>query len=75
MLWVTPALMNSRSSSASATTDLRSVLPTRPAASCAGAIESCELFEAYESLAYALGTALGDPCIDEFYAFITKCNG
>ena len=43
--------------------------------SCAGAIESCELFEAYESVAYGMGTALGDPCVDEFDVFISKCNG
>jgi len=42
--------------------------------SCAGAIESCELFDSFEDIAYGSGNPLGNPCSDEFDVFIHKCN-
>ena len=42
--------------------------------SCAGAIETCELFDAFEDSAFAITNPLGNPCFDEFQEFINKCN-
>jgi hypothetical protein len=42
--------------------------------SCAGAIESCELFDAFEDTTFGITNFLGNPCYDEFSVFINKCN-
>jgi hypothetical protein len=42
--------------------------------SCAGAIESCELFEAFEDTTHEEPNAFGNPCPDEYKSFIQKCN-
>jgi len=42
---------------------------------CAGAIETCELFDAFEDITFSFGNALGNSCDSEFDEFIQKCNG
>jgi hypothetical protein len=41
---------------------------------CAGALESCELFGAFEDITFEEPNALGNPCHTEFEPFISKCN-
>jgi hypothetical protein len=43
--------------------------------SCAGAIDSCELFDAFEDTTFSIINVLGNPCSEEFDEFIHKCNG
>jgi hypothetical protein len=42
--------------------------------SCAGAIDTCELFDAFDDTTHAENNFLGNPCFDEFVEFINKCN-
>jgi hypothetical protein len=42
--------------------------------SCGGALESCEVFDAFEDTTFEEPNTLGNPCFDEFQDFIGKCN-
>jgi hypothetical protein len=43
--------------------------------SCAGSIESCDLFEAFDDITFGITNVLGNPCFQEFDVFIHRCNG
>jgi hypothetical protein len=43
--------------------------------SCAGALEDCALFEAFDVTSFGTPHPLGNPCLDELDKFLHKCNG
>lgn len=42
---------------------------------CAGALETCELFDAFETTSFGAPHPSGNPCAHELDSFLAKCNG
>lgn len=42
--------------------------------SCAGKIEDCDTFDAFEDHSFAMSNPIEDPCLDELQTLLHKCN-